>query len=584
MTHSNAAVNGKEDPKAGHYTRLFRKFIGLTLIGSLVPLLVVGWGINLHYTKFAKDRMIESFRSHVDYHRRLIELFLDQNRSKLQLIVNTHAKDHLSNMATLSHVFEMINRDHRAITDLGVIDAQGSHLTYIGPYDLLDKNYSQALWFEAVMEKGLYISDMFRGFRGVPHFVIAVTDESEGEKWILRATIDTEAFRSLVENVRIGQSGEVYLLNQQGVYQTSPRFHGRIMEKAAVPMGPTHEDTKVRIIHDDNRSADGKSSRQILAQARLNNPRWMLVVRQDYSEAFDAVNHANYATLIFLHIAAFSILLVSMLITKHMIKIIKERDRDTDLLNQQLLQTGKMASIGELSAGVAHEINNPLAIILTERQILLDISGNNPALDPEFKRSLEESLWQIDVQVNRCKRIIHNLLTFSRRTESMIETVDLNDFITEVVDLVEREAGVDGIRFKTTFEKDLPPILSDPSQLQQVFLNLAINAMSALQSKPYGSICLQTRMDNQNNGIEIKVSDTGSGIAPEHIDRIFDPFFTTKPVGKGTGLGLSICYSIMERLGGSITAKSEMGKGCAFTLFLPFDLPSSLRESIGKEG
>lgn len=582
MTPSKATATGKAyDPKTSRYTKLFRKFIGLTLVGSLVPLLIVGWGINLHYTKFAKDRMTESFRSHVDYHRKLIELFLEDSRSKLQLIVNTHARDYLSDMTNLSHVFEMINSENRVITDLGVIDGQGRHLAYIGPYDLLDRNYSEAPWFEAVMERGLYVSDMFKGFRGVPHFVIAVTGESEGKRWILRATIDTEAFRSLVENVRIGKSGEVYLLNQQGIYQTSPRFYGRIMEKAPVPVGPIHGETRVSILFDNNPSADRGSSRQIRAQAWLNNPGWMLVVRQDYSEAFDAVNHANYATLIFLHVSAFSILLVSMLITKYMIKIIKRRDGEAELLNQQLLQTGKMASIGELSAGVAHEINNPLAIILTERQILLDISGNHTALDPEFKRELEDSLWQIDVQVNRCKRITHNLLTFSRRTESMIETVDLNAFISEIIDLVEREAGVDGIQFKTTFDEDLSPILSDPSQLQQVFLNLVTNAMSGLQNKPYGSIHIQTRKDNQDKGIEIKVSDTGSGIAPEHIDRIFDPFFTTKPVGKGTGLGLSICYSIMEKLGGNIAVKSEPDKGCEFTLFLPFDLPPSLRESIG---
>ena len=584
MPYRKTDTNGKEeDQKTSHYTKLFRKFIGLTLVGSLVPLLIVGWGINLHYTKFAKTRMTESFRSHVDYHRKLIELFLEENCSKLQLIVNTHAKAYLSDMTNLSHVFEMINREHRAITDLGVIDDQGRHLAYIGPYDLLDKNYSQALWFGAVMEKGLYISDMFRGFRGVPHFVIAVTGENEGEKWILRATIDTQAFRSLVENVRIGKSGEVYLLNRQGVYQTSPRFSGKIMEKAAVPMGPARENTKVRIFYDNSQSANEDSSRQILAQAWLDNPGWMLVVRQDYAEAFDDVNHANYATLIFLHASALSILLVSVFITRYMIKIIRGRDREADILSKQLLQTGKMASIGELSAGVAHEINNPLAIILTERQILLDISRSHPDLDQEFIRNLEESLWQMDVQVNRCKRITHSLLTFSRRTESMIETVDLNAFITEVIELVEREASVDGIEFKTTFENNLPPILSDPSQLQQVFLNLVTNAMSALQNKPYGSIHIQTRVDDQKKGVEIKVSDTGSGISPEHLDRIFDPFFTTKPIGKGTGLGLSICYSIMEKLGGDITAKSELDKGCEFTLFLPYDLPPSLRESIGEK-
>ncbi|MEW6672260.1 MAG: ATP-binding protein [Thermodesulfobacteriota bacterium] len=575
---SNHSSGGEKQQKS-HYSRLFRKFILLTIICSLIPLLLVGWGINIHYTRFSNDRMINAFQIQVEYHRKIIELFLKKHSSKLQLIAQSHPKEYLLSGSNLNTIFEILNREYHSFTDLGIIDSRGKHLKYIGPYDLMDKNYSDTFWFKHVMEEDLFISDMFMGFRKVPHFIIAVTRLEKGEKWILRATIDTEVFRSLVENVRIGNTGEVYLLNAKGIFQTSPRYSGKIMDKAAMPVESFQEGIKVRIIekHTDNRG--NKIPRQIYTQTWLKEPPWQLVVKQDYAEAFSDVNYANYATLIFLHLSALIILIVAVFITRHMISVIKNRDVEAEKLNRQLLQTSKLASIGELSAGVAHEINNPLAIILTEKQILVDMLTNTPARPPELDKQLAESLEQIDVQIKRCKHITQGLLKFSRRTRSVIETININQFVREVIDLMEREARSSGIKFFTDFEDNLPHILSDPSQLQQVMLNLITNSIDAHDDKAYGSIHVRTKSDDPQ-GVQIIVSDSGVGIAPENIDKIFDPFFTTKPVGKGTGLGLSICYSTIKNLGGDISVWSEPGKGAEFKVFLPFSPPPHLLEGM----
>ena len=229
---------------------------------------------------------------------------------------------------------------------------------------------------------------------------------------------------------------------------------------------------------------------------------------------------------------------------------------------------------------MAHEINNPLAIILTERQLLLDAAQQAPIADPEFKEQFDDSMNQIDIQVQRCKRITQNLLRFSRRTESLIDTVDLNAFVREVVDLMDREARSSGIKFFTELDPALPPLLSDPSQLQQVFLNLITNAIDAHDGKPYGTIRVATQAEPDAQQVRLTMADTGSGISPEHLSRIFDPFFTTKPVGKGTGLGLSICYSIIRRLGGTIEVESEKGKGTTFTIVLPYTPPKELRQEL----
>jgi two-component system NtrC family sensor kinase len=575
------AERAEEERRKPHYARLYRKFIGITLVCSLVPLLLVGWAINIHYTRFAKTRMTESFQTQVEYHKRIIELFLKERSARLQLIAQTHSKEYLKEVGDLAHVFEVMNQEHGSISDLGLIGEEGFHLAYVGPYDLMDKNYSQTFWFKNVMERGIFISDMFTGFRKVPHFIIAVTRQEKDEKWILRATVDTEVFRSLVENVRIGKTGEVYLLNEEGIYQTSPRFAGKIMERGAMPLEPYHDGIKIQVVEPEDRNP--KAKKEIVATAWFREPQWRLVVKQEYSEAFDEVNYANYASLVFLHLAALTILLVSILTTRHLVRVIRDRDAEADQLGRQLMEAGKMASLGELSAGVAHEINNPLAIILTERQILLDTLEQTQNLDEGFRKELKESLNQMDVQINRCKRITHNLLRFSRRTRSVIEKVDLNSFLEEVVELMEREARSSGIKFQTDLDQNLKPVLSDPSQLQQVFLNLITNAIDAHDGKPYGNIRIATRADDEHKKVHIVFADTGCGIPKEILSKIFDPFFTAKAVGKGTGLGLSICYSIMQRLGGSISVKSQVGQGTEFTLTLPYRPPAEAHEGIADQ-
>ncbi|WP_319522518.1 ATP-binding protein [uncultured Desulfosarcina sp.] len=557
------------------YKRLFRRFIVLTLVCSVVPLLLVGWGMRTQYHRFAEDRVMAAFRNEVQHHRKVIELFFKENRSKLELMAASHSRQDLVRPGQLRLLFDHFNREQWTLTDLGVIDSQGNHLAYVGPYDLLDKNYRETHWFKMVMEKGIYISDMFMGFRREPHFIIAVRGEDAEGPWILRATVDTEAFRALVEHVMIGRTGEVFLVNKESVYQTTPRYSGRIMETASMAAGAVHPGIRVRQESADAGFNGERQVRQIVSTAWLETPQWMLVVRQDLDEAFGAQKQVDFAVLVFLHVSAIAILVVTMLVTRYMLKLVKRRDDEAETLNRQLIQASKMASIGELSVGVAHEINNPLAIISTERQLVMDALQRAGEMDADFLAQLEDSMNQVDVQIQRCKHITHNLLRFSRRTQSVIEPIDINAFISEVIELMAREAKSSGITFFERLSPEVPPIQSDLSQLQQVLLNLITNAIDAHESKQYGSIAVSTSYLESEASIEIVVSDTGCGIPDEKLARVFDPFFTTKPMGRGTGLGLSICYSIVKRLGGRIEVSSVVNQGSDFTIRLPLRSPDA---------
>lgn len=570
-----------EKSRKAHYSKMFRRFVLMTMVCSIVPLLIVGWAININYTRFAENRAIESFHSQVEHHRSIIELFLKERTTKLTVVSQTLSREQLTQPLKLDQVFETLNAKDGSFTDLGVISDKGKHLAYVGPFDLMDKNYYDQFWFKEVMQKGVFISDMFMGFRRVPHFIIAVVRQEGQERWILRATVDTEVFRSLVESTRVGKTGEVVLVNAEGVFQTSPRFSGKLMEQAPFAVEGPFFEVRVNVLKDALGAADRHIPRQIAASTWLSEPNWKLIVRQDYAEALYAVNYANTVTLIGLHLSALIILVVTVLVTRHMITVIKKRDVEADQLNRQYMQASKLAAIGELSAGVAHEINNPLAIILTERQIMLDMSNQSAtAMEDDFKAQFLESMEQISLQIQRCKRITQNLLRFARRTQSMIETVDINGFIREVVELMEREARTSGIKFSLDLDDALAVIKSDPSQLQQVFLNMITNAMDAHDGKPYGNIRIATRSENSGQTVRIVIADTGSGIRPEHLEKVFDPFFTTKPIGKGTGLGLSICFSIIERLGGKIKVKSTPGEGSEFSIALPVVPPRELVEEL----
>ncbi|MFH0729141.1 MAG: ATP-binding protein [Pseudomonadota bacterium] len=574
LTQSPSEKKGK-----GRYSRLYWKFIVLTLICSMVPLFLVGWGIYIYYSEFSTIRIEDHFKNQVEHHREIIELFLRERSSDLQLVLFTHSPENLQHSEYLRRIFSVMNQRDSFFTDLGFISDEGKHLAYIGPYDLMEKDYSRAFWFTEVMNKGIYISDMFTGFRNAPHFIIAVTRTEGNRKWVLRASIDTEYFRSLVENVRMGATGEVYLSNQEGILQTTPRFGGKIMEKASLPVEMFSDKGKIGIFEAYKNETNPGLAHQLVAYTWLENPRWKLVVRQDYSEAFRDANHANRAALISLHFSLLIIFIISLISTRHMINIIKKRDVEADSLNRQLVQAGKLASLGELSAGVAHEINNPLAIILTESQVMRDTLDEASGLNDDIKTELITSLSQTESQVQRCSLITQNLLKFSRRNKSQRETVNLNAFLEEVIRLMEGKAKGVGVQFSIDLEKEIPSFRSDTSLLQQVFINLINNAVDAHEGKPYGTISIRTRTDNRRHGVEIVLGDTGSGISPENLEKIFDPFFTTKAVGKGTGLGLSITYSTIKGLGGDISVQSTVGKGTQFTIFLPLTPPDIAQET-----
>jgi two-component system NtrC family sensor kinase len=239
-------------------------------------------------------------------------------------------------------------------------------------------------------------------------------------------------------------------------------------------------------------------------------------------------------------------------------KKVEARTKELIEMQGHLIQSEKLASLGKLAAGVAHEINNPLGGILIYSHLLLEETKKNT---PEY-----ENLRKIIKETTRCKDIVKGLLEFARPKEPEMAPTDINDVVNKALSLFERQALFQNIKINKDYSI-LPQIVSDGAQLQQVFTNIIINAAEAMDGN--GALIIRTSLDTKNECLKIEFIDTGRGIREEDKERLFEPFFTTKEVGKGTGLGLAISYSIVQKHQGSIEVESEVGKGSTFTVILP---------------
>ena len=240
-------------------------------------------------------------------------------------------------------------------------------------------------------------------------------------------------------------------------------------------------------------------------------------------------------------------------------KRVEERTQELREAEDQLIRSEKLASLGKMASGVAHEINNPLTSILINASLMLETCGDGHAF--------LEPLTMISEETARCAEIVKGLLEFARQTPAQIAPADINDVIERTAQLIEMQASVRNVKIIKALDTSLPQIELDKNKIRQVFSNLMINAIEAMPTG--GTLTITSRLNGNGRQVEILFADTGVGIPPENIQKLFDPFFTTKSFG--TGLGLAVSYGIIQQRGGTIDVKSEVGRGSVFTVKLPLE-------------
>jgi two-component system NtrC family sensor kinase len=543
--------------KRKNHLNLRLRIIAVLLSVSLLPMLFMGAGAWIVFGRLLERKALELQRTVVENHAYAIESHLEQLLSMLQLLANTSNLTELTDQGKLGDVFENLNQaSNRAFEDLGIIGPGGDHLAYIGPYELLDRNYRTTDWFKQVMTEGAYISDVFLGYRQVPHCIIAVKSAAEGSPWILRGTIDSQQFDALVHTSALGETGDVFIVNRDGTYQTTSRT-GQVLTSSEI-VNPAH----FQGVKDKKIQQNGTDKIQV--KTWINGDNWLLVAQQDANAVRAPVNKAIAAGAVIVLIAIVLITVTTFAATRHLTNQIDKANARREEMFKAFMRSAKLASIGELATGLAHEINNPLAIISADQTNICDIISDMDA-DLEGLQKIDESLQRCKRQVERCKNITTKMLQFGRKRETEIEPTDLAKSLQEIVNLMDRQAKVRDVELTLEAENHLPSLLIDAIELEQVIVNLITNSFQALPAG--GHIKLVARLDG--NEMIIEVVDNGCGIEAEALERIFEPFYTTKPVGEGTGLGLSVCYGIVQSWGGKIEAESEPNQGTTIRIRVP---------------
>ena len=274
---------------------------------------------------------------------------------------------------------------------------------------------------------------------------------------------------------------------------------------------------------------------------------------------------ATFATPILAGILAGAVLAIAAVSAHGLLSRLSQAEEARLALTSQLIQSQKLAAIGELSAGIAHEINNPIAIIAQEAEWAAHLVGEAEKACPADFAEVKDSLREVRAQVDRCKNITHKLLDFARKREPVLQEVDVVRIIEDMARLVDKEASYKNVTLVRDLPQDLPTLRTDAPLLRQVVLNLMTNALHAVDNG--GRITASARADD--GMLEIRIADNGCGIPPENIDKIFNPFFTTKPPGQGTGLGLSMCHTLVTGMQGEIFVESSPGQGATFIVRLP---------------
>lgn len=545
-----------------NYRRIWKLAVLLTGGVSLIPLIfitVVDYQVTQHAIE--SEHHLRTTRT-VSNTRQAISFFLSERISALDFIIHENSFEALNDSEKLQGMLENLKRSFSGgFVDLGVIDPLGHQRSYVGPYALGGKDYSGQEWFTQVIDHGVHISDVLLGYRQVPHIVIAVKRVlPNGAFYILRSAIGIAPFERLLSTLEMGGEGDAFMINLEGVLQTSSRHYGNVLEKFPLPVPSPSPRTEVV-------QTKGVNGDDLLVGYRfIDDTPFVLMIVKKKSELMKPWSSTRLKLLIFLLFSISVILTVILSTATYMVRKIQIADQKRVMSLHEVEYSNKMASIGRLAASVAHEINNPLAIVNEKAGLIRDLFIYKKAYGNDEKlMALVDAILQ---SVRRAGTITKRLLAFARNLETSVGPIHVKDILQEVLSFLGKEADHRSITIRLDVATGIPVFESDRGKLQQIFLNIINNAMAAVSDG--GRIDI-TAQEEENRTIAVVFADDGCGISPQDLKHIFEPFFSTRAKQGGTGLGLSITYNLVQELGGSISVESELGKGTRFTVTLPLD-------------
>ncbi len=495
--------------------------------------------------------------------RRAVTFFLEERLAALTFTVNEMGYDQLANSGSLSEVLRNLKLGFGGLIDLSVIADTGTQETYAGPFNLEGKDYSNQPWFNECRQHNACVSEIFSGYRDVPHIVVAVKSmRPDGRFFVLRATLETERLIQALSSYKTGEHADIFLTNRNGLLQTPSQLYEGESHHVDITL-PTYSDRTEAVM-----STDRNGQPIVIGYAFINTKIAptsfiLMVVKQKAGMMkvwLDLRSNINW----FFVVSAVIIIIVITLTSTVMINKIFQTDREKAKTMVIAEQNCQLASIGQLAAGVAHEINNPLALINETAGYVKDLF----MIKQQYKEETElvEHIDSIIDAVERCGTITRQLLGFARRFDVQTQPIDLKDMVSDVLNFHKKEAEYRNITIHVDIPETIPLIETDRGKLQQIILNLVNNAFQAIDNGCF--LDIRAEMDGPEH-VRLFIRDNGYGISEAHLNKVFEPFFTTKKEGQGTGLGLSITYGLVQKLHGTIMVQSKTGEGTTFVVTLP---------------
>jgi two-component system NtrC family sensor kinase len=557
MKPNNQKVWGSNSEQ--EYRKLFRISVSIMILVSIAPLVVLTAVNYYQYRKTYEIDVINPLTRQINNLRNNLESFVQERISVLKYIANFYSAEDLKSPILLNKLFSSLRNSFGGFVDLGVIDSSGLQINYIGVYNLLGKNYKMQDWFNKTIFEGVNVSDVFFGYRGVPHFSISVYKPLQnGDFLIVRASINSDVLTGKIIEAEIPKETDIFLVNRNGYLQTNSKFNGKILEKCPFELPEVSKKTEI------SQTYDKKGNELYLIHTSITDTPFILVEVSPAESLWSNWLKNRNQLLVFMFISVVLIVIAAFWGSNRFVRAIKERDLQAAQMMHEIEYTNKMASIGRLAAGVSHEINNPLSIINENAGLVSDILQKMDYF-PEKER-IQKCISSILRNVERCSKITHQLLGFAKRMEPNVELINLNEFVNEIVGFVSKEAKLKNVSIEIeNYGNDSLQINSDRGLLQQVFINILNNSIEAVSEG--GRIFISFKPSGDDK-VEINIIDNGKGISEKDLPHIFEPFFTTKK-GYGTGLGLSITYGIVKKLGGEIFVESKVNEGTKFTLIFP---------------
>jgi two-component system NtrC family sensor kinase len=559
--------------------RRYRKMVTVAVLSvsavAVLPLLVMS-GITYH--QFQEAFRAELTRPMVRFAsagKQSIESYLSERLSGLAVVARETTLRKLRDEGRLRAALTSLNQTFGGVVELALIDEDGTLVAYAGPLEAQGISHAEDQWFREASASGEYVSDVFIGDRELPEIIVAIEhNDTDGNRFILRATIDTDAFHWLVRartarrpeldpvcsrchSLGVQPFSDAFIINGDGVLQSSSRLYGDVLDRTPLPALPYSGQAELVDL------ADEQGERLTVAYAQIERSPFTLVVLSPRVALHTGWLPLRRDLLVFPTISIMLILAVVIWGSIYVVKRLRDADAKRAALYHKMEYTNKMAAIGRLGAGVAHEINNPLSIITQNAGLLKDLITLHEGLPPREK--MDQLVNSVLNAAERCGGITHRLLGFARHMEVQWGKIDLDLLLKEVLEFLGKEASYRDIQIEFKHADSPPPIVSDRGQLQQVFLNIVNNAFAAVEDGGRIEIGIE---QVKEDAVAVTITDDGIGIPEDQLVHIFDPFFTTKK-GAGTGLGLSITYGIVQKLGGHITVESKAGVGTCFTVTLP---------------